>query len=126
MRLRRLEKRSMRHWLSMLDFEPADLAALVARARELKCGTGTDALHGKILGLLFFNPSLRTRVSFEAAMLRFGGHAICLNVGGDAWGLEHRDSVVMDGDRAEHVKEAAPVLSRYCDALGVRTFASLK
>src|SRR5262249_36788014 len=50
----------------------------------------------------------------------------CLNVGGDTWQLEHRDGVRMDADRAEHVKEAAPVLSRYCDLLAVRTFAQLK
>jgi N-acetylornithine carbamoyltransferase len=116
----------MRHWLSMMDYEPAELAALVARARELKQGGATDALRGRILAMVFFNPSLRTRVSIETAMLRFGGHAICLNVGGDSWNLEHRDSVVMDGERPEHVKEAAPVLSRYCDALAVRTFAGLK
>jgi len=116
----------MQHWLSFLDYEPAELAALIARARELKAGDKADAIRGKILGMVFFNPSLRTRVSFEAAMIRNGGNAICLNVGGDSWNLEHRDGVVMDGDRAEHVKEAAPVLSRYCDALAVRTFAGLK
>ncbi|MCK6484187.1 MAG: N-acetylornithine carbamoyltransferase [Phycisphaerae bacterium] len=126
----------MRHWLSMMDYDPAELAGLVALARRIKrdaavgatmsAGHPTAALRGKILGMVFFNPSLRTRASFEAAMLRFGGHAICLNVGGDTWNLEHRDGVVMNGDKAEHVREAAPVLSRYCDALAVRTFAGLK
>ena len=71
--------------------------------------------------MVFFNPSLRTRTSFEAAMLRFGGHAITLSAGGDTWRLEHRDGVVMDGDWAEHVREAAAVLGRYCDVLGVRS-----
>ncbi len=116
----------MKHWLSMLDHAPAELAELIADARRMKAGDSADALRGKILGMVFFNPSLRTRTSFEAAMLRFGGHAISLDVGGDTWNLEHRDGVVMDADRAEHVKEAAPVLSRYCDALAVRTFAGLK
>lgn len=59
-------------------------------------------------------------------MLRFGGSAITLNVGGDTWNLEHRDGVVMNSAEAEHVKEAAPVLSRYCDVLGVRTFGALR
>ena len=58
-------------------------------------------------------------------MLRFGGHAITLSAGGDVWRLEHRDGVVMDGDCAEHVREAAAVLGRYCDVLGVRTFARM-
>jgi N-acetylornithine carbamoyltransferase len=113
----------------MLDWQPQELAGLVALARELKAGRGRDAasvLRGRILGMVFFNPSLRTRASFEAAMLRFGGGCITLNVGGDTWNLEHRDGVVMDGPAAEHVREAAPVLSRYCDVLGVRTFAGLK
>jgi N-acetylornithine carbamoyltransferase len=113
----------------MLDYEPAELAELVALARRCKAGQGDVAstrLRGRILTLVFFNPSLRTRVSFEAAMLRYGGHAICLNVGGDVWKLEHRDGVVMDGDAAEHIREAAPVLSRYGDLLAVRTFAALR
>jgi len=113
----------------MLDYAPAELTGLVALARQLKAHQAqhsADVLRGRILGMLFFNASLRTRVSFEAAMLRHGGHAIALNVGGDTWQLEHRDGVIMDGDRAEHVREAAPVLSRYCDLLGVRTFARLQ
>lgn len=119
----------MRHWISMLDYEPAELAELVALARRYKAGkadAGADGLRERILTLVFFNPSLRTRVSFEAAMLRYGGHAICLNVGGDAWKLEHRDGAVMDGEAAEHIREAAPVLSRYGDLLAVRTFAALR
>jgi N-acetylornithine carbamoyltransferase len=119
----------MQHWLSLLDCEPRKLAELVALARRFKAGRATEeaaALRNRILTLVFFNPSLRTRTSFEAAMLRYGGHSICLNVGGDTWKLEHRDGVVMDGDCSEHVREAAPVLSRYGDLLAVRTFAALK
>jgi N-acetylornithine carbamoyltransferase len=118
----------MNHFLGMLDFLPAELGRLVALARRLKAGEAADtarAIQGRILGMVFFNPSLRTRTSFEAAMLRFGGHAITLSAGGDAWRLEHRDGVVMDGDCPEHVREAAPVLGRYCDALGVRSFARM-
>lgn len=119
----------MRHWLSMLEYDPPELAALVALARRFKAGqagAAAEALRGRILSMVFFNPSLRTRTSFEAAMLRYGGHAICLSVGADTWKLEYRDGVVMDGDCAEHVKEAAPVLSRYGDVLAVRTFAGLR
>lgn len=119
----------MRHWLSMLDWEPQELAGLIALARELKAGRAREAatvLRGRILGMVFFNPSLRTRASFEAVMLRFGGGCITLNVGGDTWNLEHREGAIMDGAAAEHIREAAPVLGRYCDVLGVRTFAGLK
>ena len=119
----------MRHWLSMLEYTPSELAQLVALARRFKAGQASEeaaSLRGRLLTLVFFNPSLRTRTSFEAAMLRYGGHSICLNVGGDTWKLEHRDGVVMDGDASEHIKEAAPVLSRYGDLLAVRTFAALQ
>jgi N-acetylornithine carbamoyltransferase len=113
----------------MLDYRPAEMAEWVALARRIKSGdaqAARDALRDRILTTVFFNPSLRTRASFDAAMLRHGGHTICLNVGGDSWKLEHRDGVVMDGDRSEHIKEAAPVLSRYGDALAVRSFALLR
>jgi N-acetylornithine carbamoyltransferase len=117
----------MRHWLNMLDYEPAELARLVRSARQLKEGSAdAPALGNRILTMVFFNPSLRTRTSFEAAMLRYGGHSICLNVGADTWALEYRDGVVMNGPAAEHIREAAPVLSRYGDALAVRTFAALR
>jgi len=118
----------MRHWISMLDWTPTELAELIDSARRIKAGRAPEAarLRDRILTLVFFNPSLRTRTSFEAAMLRHGGHSICLDVGGNTWKLEHRDGVVMNGDCAEHIREAAPVLSRYGDALAVRTFAALK
>ncbi|MDX2198213.1 MAG: N-acetylornithine carbamoyltransferase [Phycisphaerae bacterium] len=122
----------MNHWLSFRDHSPTQLASLITLARGLKSrepaavAAARSAIRDKILGLIFFNASLRTRVSFEAAMIRFGGQAICLDVGGSTWNLEHRDGAVMNADKAEHIKEAAPVLSRYCDALAVRTFAGLK
>jgi N-acetylornithine carbamoyltransferase len=73
--------------------------------------------------MVFFNPSLRTRASFEAAMLRGGGHAVVLDVGAGVWTLEDRNGAVMNSDRTEHIKEAAPVLSRYVDMLAIRAFA---
>ncbi|MFN0135382.1 MAG: N-acetylornithine carbamoyltransferase [Phycisphaerae bacterium] len=119
-------------FISFFDHDPERLAAIIDFAARLKAHDGPALerarahISDRILGMVFFNPSLRTRTSFEAAMLRFGGHAICLNVGGDTWQLEHRDGVVMNEGAAEHIREAAPVLSRYCDALAVRTFAQLK
>ncbi len=120
----------MKHWLYQSDYELPELADLIRIARDLKAGCDAvsvrEALRGRVMGMVFFNPSLRTRTSFESGMFRFGGHAICLNVGGDTWKLEHRDGVVMNEAAAEHVREAAPVLSRYCDVLGVRTFAAMR
>lgn len=119
----------MRHWLALADNSPAEMAELVELAARVKSGTEREAprvLGGKSLVMVFFNSSLRTRTSFEAAMHRFGGHATCLNVGGDTWNIEYRDGVVMNGAAAEHVREAAPVLSRYGDVLAVRSFAEMK
>lgn len=119
----------MKSWISFLDHTPAALADLVTLAQRIKRGETDEhrkALAGKGLVMVFFNPSLRTRTSFEAAMAKAGGHAICLSVGGDAWMIETRDGVKMDGACAEHIREAAPVLGRYGDFVAVRTFAGMK
>lgn len=84
----------------------------------------TDAARGKALGLLFLNPSLRTRTACEIAAHRLGAVPTVLTPGTGTWGLEWRDGVTMDGEAAEHVREAVGVLSQYVDALGVRAFAS--
>jgi N-acetylornithine carbamoyltransferase len=83
-------------------------------------------LKGLRFTAVFFNPSLRTRTSFEVASFDLGAHAVVLAAGGGLWALEHRDGVVMDGDAAEHVKEGFGVLARMADAIGVRTFAAMK
>ena len=106
------------------DLGPEGAQAILARAAAWKQDPPGAIFAGKLLAMVFFNPSLRTRASFEAAMLRHGGHAIVLEVGNGTWKLEDRDGVVMDGDRAEHIKEAVPVLARYADALAVRAFSS--
>ena len=119
----------MRHFISMLDYEPDELAQWIALAARTKAGDDSEVrrmLSGRVLVAVFFNPSLRTRVSFELAMKRFGGEAVVLNVGRDAWKIETRDGVVMDGEASEHVREAAAVLSRYGDLLAVRSFAKLR
>ena len=112
----------MKHFVSTTDLTLAELDGLLALASRVKSGEVTDRLEGKTLGMFFFNSSLRTRTSFETGMFQLGGHALNLSVGQGLWNLETRDGVAMDGDKAEHVKEAVPVLSRYVDALGVRCF----
>lgn len=113
----------MRHATGIKDFGVEGLEQILARAIAWKRGEHPKHLVDKILGMVFFNPSLRTRASFEAVMARGGGSAVVLEVGNGVWKLEDRLGAVMDGDRAEHLKEAAPVLSRYVDFLAVRTFA---
>jgi len=114
----------MRHATGIQDFGIEGVEQILAQALDWKRGPHPRHLVDKILGMVFFNPSLRTRASFEAVMARGGGSAIVLEVGNGVWKLEDREGAVMDGDRAEHIKEAAPVLSRYVDMLAVRTFAS--
>lgn len=116
----------MPHFTRLADLGPAGVEAILAEALAWKQTPPGAHLRDKLLGMVFFNPSLRTRASFEAAMLRGGGHAIVLEVGGGVWKLEDRDSMVMNGDKPEHIREAIPVLGRYVDALAVRTFATLQ
>ena len=78
------------------------------------------------MGLIFFNSSLRTRLSTQKAAQNLGMNVMMMNVGTDSWGLEMEDGVVMDGTKAEHVKEAAAVLGQYCDLIGIRAFAELQ
>jgi N-acetylornithine carbamoyltransferase len=84
----------------------------------------SGAAAGKTIGLLFFNPSLRTRTSMEVAAAHLGADSTTLTPGEGTWTLAWEDGAVMDGEAAEHVREAIGVLSRYHDALGVRVFAS--
>lgn len=79
----------------------------------------------KTLGLLFMNPSLRTRMSTQKAATLLGMDVMVLNAGSDTWTLETRDGVIMDGAATEHIKDAAAVMGQYCDVLGLRTFAGL-
>lgn len=82
--------------------------------------------HNRTIGLVFFNSSLRTRISTQKAAQNLGMNVIVLNVGTDSWQLEFEEGVIMDQGKAEHIKEAAAVLGQYCDVLGVRVFAELK
>jgi len=112
----------MRHFITLADFEKTELESLLDMAERIKKGEVKPDLSGKNLILLFFNPSLRTRTSFELAMKQLGGNVVTLNAGGDTWKLEFKDEVVMDGEAAEHIKDAARVLGRYGDGIAVRAF----
>ncbi len=114
----------MKHATSIAALGLDIVDRVLSTARAWKREPHRRHLEGKLLGMLFFNPSLRTRASFEAVMLRGGGGAIVLDAGNDTWKLEDRVGAVMDGDRPEHLQEAVPVLSRFVDALAVRTFAA--
>jgi len=76
--------------------------------------------------MVFFNPSLRTRASMDIAVYELGGNPVALDVGQSSWSLEDREGVVMDGNKTEHIKEAARVLSRYAAAIGVRAFPEMQ
>ena len=105
-----------------------NLMVLVQEALLLKKQPFAESQLGrnKTLGLLFFNSSLRTRLSTQKAAQNLGMQVMVMNVSQDGWALEMEDGVVMNGDKAEHVKEAAAVIGQYCDIIGVRSFASLQ
>ena len=112
----------MRHFLSTQDWSRTDLQAMIDRARAFRDSPAGDALKGKSVALMFFNPSLRTRSSFDIGVHQLGGHAIVLDARGQTWPVEIEEGAVMDGEPEEHVAEAARVLSRYVDLIAIRCF----
>jgi N-acetylornithine carbamoyltransferase len=112
----------MQHFLSTVDWSREQLDGLLSVAAELKEQPIRDDLRGKSIALMFLNPSLRTRTSFELGMQQLGGIAIVLQPGKDAWGVEFEPGVVMNGEAEEHIVEVAGVLSRYCDLIALRDF----
>ncbi len=116
-----------RDFLKTSDWSAGELGALIDSAIRFKSGQEqSKPLKGKSVALVFFNPSLRTRASMQVGIYELGGNAVVLEPGGTSWTLEHREGVVMDSDKTEHVAEFVRVLGRYCVAIGVRTFAALK
>ena len=116
-----------KNFLTTADWTREELEGLLLRAARFKRGEdASKPLAGRSVGLVFFNPSLRTRASMQVGVYELGGNPVVLEPGGTSWTLEHREGVVMDGDKTEHVKEFVRVLARYCSAIGVRTFAALK
>ncbi len=116
----------MHRFLDLADCSPLQVRSLIELAFRFEHSPPVDALRGKVLGLLFFNPSLRTLSSFQAGMARLGGSSFVITPGSGTWQLETRTGVVMDAGAAEHIREGLPVLASYCDALGIRAFAEGK
>ena len=116
----------MKHFISLHDVD--NVQELVQEGIRQKANRFADQSLGKnkTIGLLFFNQSLRTRLSTQKAAENLGMNVLMMNVGQDSWQLEMEDGVIMNGDKAEHVKEAAAVIGSYCDIIAVRAFAGLK
>lgn len=118
--------RTGKHFISAYDVE--DIDALMAKASSYKTHPFMDKTIGvnKRVGLLFLNPSMRTRLSTRIAANNLGMDAIVFNIDKEGWALELDEGAVMNGTTVEHIKDAAPVLGQYFDILCVRTFPSLK
>ena len=116
----------MKNFTSLQDVE--DFPGLVQKALEIKQNPFLKHQLGqfKTLGLIFFNSSLRTRLSTQKAAQNLGLSVIVLNVSSDSWKLETATGVVMNQDKPEHIKDAVAVMGSYCDIIGVRAFANLK
>jgi N-acetylornithine carbamoyltransferase len=111
-----------RDFLALEDWRDEEIESLLSLAARVKRGEVQGGLERKVMALVFMDPSLRTRASFEAAMFLHGGHAIVLEPGNGSWALETEPNAMMDGATVEHIVEAARVLGRYADVLGVRSF----
>jgi N-succinyl-L-ornithine transcarbamylase len=116
----------MKNFISVKDVP--DINALVKKALQYKADPLKDRLLGtnKRIGLLFLNPSMRTRLSTQIAAQNLGMEAIVFNAGQDGWALEFEEEAIMSGNTVEHVMDAAPILGKYFDILAVRTFPSLQ
>ncbi len=117
---------AIQNFLTTQDWTKDQLQQMLQLASELKKNPWQNQLRGKSIALLFLNPSLRTRTSFELGMQQLGGVAIVLQPGKDAWGVEFSPGTVMDGRAEEHITEVAGVLSRYCDLIALRAFPLFK
>ena len=116
----------MKNFISVNDV--SDINGLVAKALDFKANPLKNQTLGqnKRIGLLFLNPSMRTRLSTQIAAENLGMKVIVFNVGQDGWALEFEDEAIMSGNTVEHVKDAAPIMGKYFDVLGIRTFPSLQ
>jgi len=116
----------MMHFTSVQDVP--DLQQLVNAALAYKADPYKDEQLGKRkrIGMLFLNPSMRTRLSTQVAAQQLGMEAVVFNVGSEGWALEFEEEAIMSGTTVEHVKDAAPIMGKYFDILCIRTFPSLK
>jgi N-succinyl-L-ornithine transcarbamylase len=115
----------MKQFISVKD--AGNINALINEALIVKSSlhANPELGKGKTLGLLFLNPSLRTRMSTQKAAYNLGMNVIVLNLNNDSWQIEFDDGAVMNGNKSEHIKEAAAVVSQYCDIIGIRCFPGL-
>jgi N-succinyl-L-ornithine transcarbamylase len=115
----------MNHFINLNDV--ADVQELIREGLAQKASPFSNQNLGKnkTLGLVFFNSSLRTRLSTQKAALNLGMNVMVMNVDSDSWQIEFEDGVTMDQGKAEHIREAAAVMGMYCDILAVRAFAGL-
>ena len=113
----------MKQFTSVNDINSVE--EMVALASACKAAPIEQTGKNKTLGLVFFNPSLRTRLSTQKAAYNLGMNVIVMNVG-EGWNIEFEDGAIMDGNSQEHIKDAVRIMSSYCDIIGVRTFPSLK
>lgn len=116
----------MKHFISVADAGDPNQLAINAIEIKRNAFANSNLGNNKVLGLIFFNSSLRTRMSTTRAAYNLGMKVMTLNVSSDSWQLEMEDGAIMDKGNAEHIKEAIPVMSAYCDVLGVRSFPSLE
>jgi len=114
----------MKEFYDLADFSKQEIEELLQVANNLEKFPEANALEGKVLALLFLNPSLRTLTSFQASMTRLGGGTFVISPEMSIHGLETKSGIVMDGSAAEHIREAVPVISSYADAVGIRALAS--
>lgn len=115
----------MRNFTSVKDV--ADVNALIKEAKAMKENPYAHKELGKnkTLGLIFLNPSLRTRLSTQKAAMNLGMNVMVMNMDKEGWALETQDGVVMNHNTVEHIREAAATMGQYCDIIGVRSFPRL-
>lgn len=111
-----------KNFINTENWSQAELNQLLVNANALKNNPHNQSLKNQSFALLFLNPSMRTRTSFEVGIQQLGGVAVILQPGKDAWGIEFNDGTVMDGEAEEHIKEVAAVLSTYVDGIAIRAF----
>lgn len=116
----------MKKFFSVADVDSLDAIVKEALAQKADPHANKELGTNKMLGLVFLNPSLRTRLSTQKAALNLGMNVMVMNMDKDGWALETQDGVVMNGTTVEHIREAAAVMGEYCDILGLRCFPSLK
>ncbi|MDI6402571.1 N-acetylornithine carbamoyltransferase [Balneolaceae bacterium ANBcel3] len=115
------------HFIHLSEWDDSEMMEVLSKALALKKENYRNPVaREKVLGLIFLNPSLRTKISFETAAAHLGAASTLIQPGQGTWTFETETGAIMDGDRTEHLKEAIQVISRYVDTIGVRAFAGLE